>query len=197
MLPDLQEDYEDDPDAKKEKSFPLWLVEVERVDIKRSRANARLRTIADEQRKAADVAAAGKRNANSDSNDRPPKKTRNENVPPASSSNADTKRCPKLTAEEQQLLNANHGCRKCRVLFVAHATDPAASKTCPFPSADNYKPITAASVTAAAAALTADQRKQFGLAPAKGTAVAALKNAAAVMPDIEDDNDSSDESLSF
>ncbi|KAF8151986.1 hypothetical protein K438DRAFT_1988102 [Mycena galopus ATCC 62051] len=69
------EDYEDDPDAKKEKSFPLWLVEVERVDIKRSRANARLRTIADEQRKAADVAAAGKRNANSDSNDRPPKKT--------------------------------------------------------------------------------------------------------------------------
>ncbi|KAJ7176540.1 hypothetical protein C8R46DRAFT_889740, partial [Mycena filopes] len=149
MLSDLQEDYEDDPDAKKEKDFRLWLVEVERVDVKCMRANGRLRAIADEQRKAFD--AAHKRNATSEhSGDRPPKKTRNENAPPAASSSSSTtdgKHCPKLTAEETQLLNENHGCRKCRAPFVTHATD--AVKTCAFPAAVGYQPVTASTVAAA------------------------------------------------
>ncbi|KAJ7785793.1 hypothetical protein B0H16DRAFT_1753716 [Mycena metata] len=51
-------------------------------------------------------------------------------------------------------------------------------------------------VAAAAAALTADERKAFGLAAAKTPAVAAVKNIAAVLPDIEDDDDSSDGDLS-
>ncbi|KAJ7017923.1 hypothetical protein C8F04DRAFT_978254, partial [Mycena alexandri] len=177
MVPDLIDDLIDDDKAAGESDFTAWLDIVKHIDDKRLRQGKRLRDIAAEERER----AKRERNTSNTNDERPAKRNRrDENTAPSSSSTnaAGGKRCPKLTEAERDLLNANHGCTKCRVPFVAHADDR--DKSCDFPAAAGYKTVTRAVIDAAAAALTAEQRKQFGVAPAKTKPVAAVLDAAAV-----------------
>ncbi|KAF7330601.1 Reverse transcriptase-RNase H-integrase [Mycena sanguinolenta] len=207
MLVELQEDYAADAKAKDEEDFPIL--------ARRSRA------IAEQRERERERERERKRNATNDGgNERPAKRNGNTNGSPSgggsgggsSTMQSNTggggggKRCPKLTTAEAELLNAHHGCRKCRKPYVAHAYETV--KTCDFPPATNYKPVTQATINAALAALTAEQRRQFDLPPAPQTKpppAAAIMNrnvgfntAAAVLGEIEDPNDSgtTDEGLS-
>ncbi|KAJ6588373.1 hypothetical protein B0H19DRAFT_1057569 [Mycena capillaripes] len=192
MLTELQEDYAADARAKDEDDFTTWLDEVQRVNDQRTRTNARLHSIA----KAREHECDRKRNATNDGNsDRPPKRNGGNNSgnkregTPASTSgpSGSSVGCPQLTLAEKDLLNANHGCRRCRKPFVKHALDK--EKTCEFPPAANYKPVTQATVNAALATLSPELRRHFDLPP-KTPAPATLNTVAAVLPDVEDPDDS-------
>ncbi|KAJ6519149.1 hypothetical protein C8R45DRAFT_807690 [Mycena sanguinolenta] len=205
MLLELQEDYVADTTAKNETDFLQWLEEVERVDTTRTHQNARLHSIA-EQREC-DRDRERKRNATNDGgSDHPPKRnggSSNSNSGTASSSSSQgsgggaRQRCPKFTSAKADLLNAHHGCRKCRKPYIAHAYDT--NKTCKFPLGANYKPVTQAMINAALAGLTPEQRRQFDLPPTSQTKppITAVLNrnvapnvAAATLGDVEDPNDS-------
>jgi hypothetical protein len=58
----------------------------------------------------------------------------------SSAGNNTVKCCPPLTEDEKKLLDANQGCRRCHLLF--QTTHRSTDKTCPFPSADSYIPVT-------------------------------------------------------
>ncbi|KAJ7503777.1 hypothetical protein B0H11DRAFT_1710587, partial [Mycena galericulata] len=196
MLPDLADDLSDEGKAEDETDYKKWVDIVKRADNTRMRNIRRLNEIADER-------AKRERRATNTTDDRPTKRKRDENAPPVSSSStapnstastsAGGKRCPKLTEDERELLIANHGCTRCRVPFVAHGDER--DKTCPWPSATNYRRITQSTIDAAAANLTADQRTKFGIV-AKPKPVAALVNPNAVaavgFANVEDPNDSVD-----
>ncbi|KAJ6460791.1 hypothetical protein C8R47DRAFT_931085, partial [Mycena vitilis] len=172
MLMDLSDDVHDDGKPAAETDFNKWLAEVKRLDEKRTRGVQRMQAIVEER-------AKRERNMTHNGDDRPAKRKRDENAPPSTattSTSSTGKRCPKLSDSERDLLLANNGCTKCRTPFVAHAYDR--EKTCNFPSPDNYKAVTRATVDAAAAVLTPEQRKAFGLPPkSKPSAVAAVVDA--------------------
>ncbi|KAJ6599717.1 hypothetical protein DFH09DRAFT_1355827 [Mycena vulgaris] len=88
----------------------------------------------------------------------------------ASASSSFSKSCPALLPAERDLLAANDGCNRCRRFFVGHRTVNCDGE---FPTAENYHTLTQADVNAAAK---------------KGKS----KAVAAVMPAIEDDEDSLD-----
>ncbi|KAJ7093539.1 hypothetical protein C8R44DRAFT_749911 [Mycena epipterygia] len=158
MLTDLADDLNDEGKAADETNYKKWADIVKRKDNTRIRNLNRLNEIADER-------AKRDRRTTAPVDERPPKRSKtNENAPPstsgASSSStsnaAGGKRCPKLTEDERGLLAANYGCTRCRLPFVGHGD--AQDKTCPWPAPTNYKPVTQATIDAAAATLTPDLR---------------------------------------
>ncbi|KAJ7060419.1 hypothetical protein C8F01DRAFT_1058510, partial [Mycena amicta] len=188
-------------------SFTDWLKAVEDVDKRRTKAakerdDAIAAYLAVQQR-------AAKRAREDDSAHHGPKKAarNNENVNPhaaTSSKNVDPSlKAKKLTDDERQLLDANHGCRRCRKPFVFHYAN---DNVCEFPPAD-FPKITEASVAAAKASLTADQRSKLAnatkgkgkgkAAPVASTVPAAAPQApagrstavAAVIADYADERD--------
>ena len=60
------------------------------------------------------------------------------------SSSTSSLRPPKLTKVEIDVLNEFSGCFKCRKIFQSkeHITTEASKKTCDFPAAENYRPLT-------------------------------------------------------
>ncbi|KAJ7708917.1 hypothetical protein B0H17DRAFT_1191418 [Mycena rosella] len=101
----------------------------------------------------------------------------NVNAKPSSSSFAPSSAalsgfCPPLTNNEHALLKANDGCNKCRVFFAGHR-----SNSCPngYPSATSYTERTQANIAATKKLL-------------KG------KSVAIIMPGVEDQSDSEDDS---
>ncbi|KAJ6521714.1 hypothetical protein DFH09DRAFT_1330969 [Mycena vulgaris] len=155
-----------------------WALEMGRLDEDRLRTIERERKITMELRKEEKVVE--KRKAENDG-DRKKKKdgsgsngSRNPSQAPLSSSST-TGRCPPLTEDECTLLRENSGCYKCRQVFVEHNF-----KDCPnsFPSGTNYKPVTAR--------LVALKKPKSSLSTSTNTVVA-------VMPQVEDSNDSGSE----
>ncbi|KAJ7180929.1 hypothetical protein C8R46DRAFT_885989, partial [Mycena filopes] len=155
MLPELNEDCDADAAVKAETDFKAWLVEVIRVDDARIRTGNRLNAIAEQRERERER----KRLATNDG-DRDRKRNNNrENNPPVSSSSTSSSSSsskpgstPKLTPDETRLLDANHGCRRCRRAFVTHR---GWHKICEFPVFTGvYKPVTQATIAAQRSALT-------------------------------------------
>jgi hypothetical protein len=190
MTTDLADDVADEGKVTDTTKYKEWCEIVKRRDNIRIRRIKELHAIADER-------AKRERTKTNTTDERPQKRKRDENAPPSgpstsSSSTPNTssgngKRCPKLTEDERALLAGNHGCSRCRKPFVDHAD--AQEKTCPWPNATNYKPVSQATVDAAAAALTTDQRTKYGV-KAKPVPVAAVVAAVGFAP-VDDPNDSS------
>ncbi|KAJ7104618.1 hypothetical protein C8R44DRAFT_746300 [Mycena epipterygia] len=193
MLTDLADDLNDEGKAADETNYKKWVDIVKRKDNTRIRTLNRLNEIADER-------AKRERRTTATVDERPPKRNKtNENAPPSTSGGpssstsnaAGGKRCPKLTEEERALLAANYGCTRCRLPFVGHGD--AQEKTCPWPASTNYKPVSQATVDAAAAALTPDLRAKYGIKP-KPAPIAAV--AAVGLSEVEDSDDSVDSEAS-
>ncbi|KAJ6625952.1 hypothetical protein B0H10DRAFT_1737150, partial [Mycena sp. CBHHK59/15] len=191
MLPDLSADYHDDAIAPTLTDFPKWLDALKRIDDKCLRSF--------HCNKAFFEAEAKKRGARNDNNDRPNKHTNsssnreNQAPPSGSSSGAGTKHCPQLTEAERTLLDDNHGCRRCRKPFVTHQ---GRDQVCSFPPPDNYKPVMQGSIDTALKSLSLELLKTFGLSRPTKTVAAIVRTqtVAAVLPDIEDEDDSTDKS---
>ncbi|KAJ6483706.1 hypothetical protein DFH09DRAFT_1340216 [Mycena vulgaris] len=190
MTTDLADDVADEGKVTDATKYKEWSEIVKRRDNIRIRRIKELHAIADER-------AKRERTKTTTNDERPQKRKRDENAPPSgpstssssapASSSGNGKRCPKLTEDERALLADNHGCSRCRKPFVDHAD--AQDKTCPWPNAIGYKPVSQTSVDAAAVYLTADQRAKFGV-KAKPTPVAAVVAAVGFAP-VDDPNDSS------
>ncbi|KAF8214602.1 hypothetical protein K438DRAFT_1955648 [Mycena galopus ATCC 62051] len=206
MLVNLSDDLADDGKAADEKIYKKWCDIVKRKDNVRVRNITHLNEIAD------DCAKREHRTTNTNrGDDRPAKRhKRDENAAALtgrSSSNGtasngasltgEGKRCPKLTEEERDLLTANHGCTRCRMPFVGHGDER--DKTCPWPNPTSYKHVTQATVNAAAATLTADQRTKYGVkakaAAAAGTNPNPNTIVAVGFARVEDPDDSVDSTI--
>ena len=104
-------------------------------DEKRRAAETRTRSLIDE-------ANRKNKNSNKENTFHPYKKDgRPANQQPSSSSSL---RPPKLTKVEIEVLNEFSGCFKCRKIFQSkeHISAEPSKKTCDFPSAENYRPLT-------------------------------------------------------
>jgi len=180
MHPDLLGNYRADSKAKAAaQSFTAWLFEVKRVD------DARLRALAQLNQAIENMERRLKRAAQSDSNGAPKRSRSDAPTGGSSAANSTAKRCPPLTEDEKKLLDANQGCRRCRLPF--QTDHKSVDKTCNFPSATPYVPVTQKTIDA--------HRKGKGKenAPAPAAAVipsTVASHVAAVLPDISDPNDS-------
>lgn len=101
-------------------------------DDKRRAAETRTRSIIEE---------AYRKNKNKENAFHPYKKDRPSSNAPSSSAPS---RPPKLTEIEKEIIKACFGCYKCRKIFQskAHITADSDKRTCDFPAAENYKPLT-------------------------------------------------------
>ncbi|KAJ7243929.1 hypothetical protein B0H12DRAFT_1236287 [Mycena haematopus] len=177
MLPELNHRYSKDADAPSIKDDDLddWIRAIIVIDEARMYKN----TLLNEKIAALDkVREKGKRKTappNDETDDRNNKKPFVRPNKPVSSEGSSTstgsKFCPPLTVAERELLAKNDGCNKCRKFFVGHI-----SATCPndYPDPTTYRTLVQADVD------DANKKKDKGKS----------KAVAAVMPAIEDDDDS-------
>jgi hypothetical protein len=184
MCRDLLDDYRADPMAKAVDTtkLSLWLHEVKHIDDACLRGYLWMKAAVDEVERKLNKCLVPARGENNGTAKRP----RADGPSNSSAGNSGTKCCPPLMEEEKKILDANQGCRRCRLPF--QTTHRSSDKTCPFPCADPYVPVTQKFVDAF--------RKGKGKenAPAALPAAAAVVDhnyVAAVFPDIEDPNDSS------
>ena len=106
-------------------------------DDKRRAAESRTRSLIDESHR--------KNKNNKENAFHPYKKDgRSGSSNPQTSSSTSSLRPPKLTKDEINILKEFSGCFKCRKLFQSkdHITAEPSKKTCDFPSAENYRPLT-------------------------------------------------------
>jgi len=178
MHPDLLGDYRADSKAKAaDQAFTPWLFEVKRVD------DARLRILAQLNAAIEGMERRLKRAAQQDGHNTAKRSRSDGPANSGSSANTGTKKCPPLTEDEKRLLDANQGCRRCRLPF--QTDHRSADKTCDFPSASPYVPVTQKSIDAYRKGKGKDNKENAPAPPA-----AAPSHVAAVLPDIEDGNDS-------
>ena len=106
-------------------------------DEKRRAAESRTRSLIDE-------ANRKNKNSNKENAFHPYKKDGRQSSSNAQSSASASLRPPKLTKVEIDVLNEFSGCFKCRKIFQSkeHISTEASKKTCDFPAAENYRPLT-------------------------------------------------------
>ncbi|KAJ7826880.1 hypothetical protein B0H14DRAFT_3722036 [Mycena olivaceomarginata] len=175
MCRDLLDDYRANPLAKSVESGKIasWLHELKCINDARLRAYLRIKVAVEEvERKLGKHMAA---NDNSNSVSKRPRSNGPSNS--SSAGNSGVKLCPRLT--EEKILDANQGCRHCCLLF--QTTHCSSDKTCNFPSADPYVPVTQKWVD-----LLCKGKSKENAPPAAATAVIDHNYVAAVLPDIDD-----------
>jgi hypothetical protein len=177
MCRDLLDDYRADPIAKAiaTTKLSLWLHEVKHIDDARLRSYNHMKATVEEVEH-----KLNKRLAPAGDSGGSAKRPRSEGPSNSSSAgNNATKRCPPLTEEEKKILDANQGCR-----LPFQMTHHSSDKMCPFPLADPYIPVTQKFVD------NFCKGKGKENAPIAAAAIVDT-HVAAVLPDIDDPNDSS------
>ncbi|KAJ7180007.1 hypothetical protein C8R43DRAFT_1117349 [Mycena crocata] len=150
-----------------------WRVEVDRVDDKRLADRLKQMRIPEVLHHTETL----KRKADTDG-DRSSKKllstSSSKPVSTSSTSSTRTRNCPKLTEDEKTLLDDNNGCQKCCRFFIGHV-----GHNCPndWPDAASYETLTQAHVDRARA-------------NAKGKSKATAITVSAVIPNVDDSDDS-------
>ena len=106
-------------------------------DEKRRAAETRTRSLIDE-------ANRKHKNGNKENAFHPYKKDGRTSSSNSQTSSSSSLRPPKLTKVEIDVLNEFSGCFKCRKIFQSkeHIAAEASKKTCDFPAAENYRPLT-------------------------------------------------------
>jgi hypothetical protein len=176
MCCDLLDDYRANPITKAVETTKLWLWlhEVKHIDNAHLRGYLQMKAAVEEVEPKLNKCLAPARENNSAAKCPCPDGPSNS----SSAGNSSTKRCPPLTEEENKILDTNQGC--CLPFQTTHCSS---DKTCPFPLADLYVPVTQKFVDAF------HKGKGKENAPAAPSAAAAVVNhnyVAAVFPDIDD-----------
>ncbi|KAJ7061121.1 hypothetical protein C8F01DRAFT_1288318 [Mycena amicta] len=188
---------EDSPRLSAIDDLSEWVKAVEVIDKKRRKddkvrndaitaalAKARYSGLPKRPREEDNAQSGPKKAARTDEN-------KNPNAASSSSAPAGGK-AKRLDDAEKVLIDANFGCRKCRQLFVWHrGTD----NVCEFPPPD-VKTVTSATVAAAKAALTDEQKTRLtaatkgkGKPPVAAAVPARSGKVAAVFADYQDDDE--------